>query len=144
MAETIVPQVLRLVRFPKRPSIRVGDKMVLYVLGFDRVFGIVEAFTNVRPGEGDNSWDKWFLDVREVMSLHTWTHPRSTCHRSPARDLRKSIREHSHIQLRDLVYRRAVELLLAGGAVEDKLYRASDHARAQRRAAPDPAVEPSR
>ena len=69
MAETIVPQVLRLVRFPKRPSIRVGDKIVLYVLGFDGVFGIVEVFTPVRPGDGDNPWDKWFLDVREVMSL---------------------------------------------------------------------------
>lgn len=40
------------------------------------------------------------------------------------RDLRRSIREHSHIQLRDSEYRRAVELLLGRGAVEDRFYRA--------------------
>ena len=56
MAETIVPQVLRLLRFPRRPSVAVGDKLVLYALGHDRVFAIVEAFSPVRPGEGDNPW----------------------------------------------------------------------------------------
>lgn len=65
MDETIVPHVLRLVRFPKRRSIRVGDKIALYVLKYDQVFGIVEAFLPVREPEGDNPWDKWFLDVRE-------------------------------------------------------------------------------
>lgn len=124
MAETIVPQVLRLVRFPRRPSIRVGDKLVLYVLGFDRVFGIVEAFSPVREGEGDNPWDKWFLDVREVMSLPYARSPSLDAISVAGRDLRKSIREHSHIQLRDLEYRRAVELLFEGGAIEDTLYRA--------------------
>ena len=38
--------------------------------------------------------------------------------------LRESIREHSHIRLRDLEYHEAARLLLAGGAVEDSLYRA--------------------
>jgi hypothetical protein len=69
MDESIVPQVLRLVRFPRRPSIRVGDKIVLYVLGFDRAFAIIEAFSPVRPGQGDNPWDKWFMDVREAMCV---------------------------------------------------------------------------
>ena len=124
MAETIVPQVLRLVRFPKRPSIRVGDKIVLYVLGFDGVFGIVEVFTPVRPGDGDNPWDKWFLDVREVMSLPYAESPSIDALSVAGRDLRRSIREHSHIQLRDSEYREAVELLLGRGAVGDRFYRA--------------------
>jgi hypothetical protein len=124
MAETIVPQVLRLVRFPRRPSIRVGDKIALYVLKKDRVFGIVEAFSPVREGEGDNPWDKWLLDVREVMSLSYADSPSLDAISVAGRDLRKSITQQSHLQLRDLEYRRAVELLLAGGAVEDNLYRA--------------------
>jgi hypothetical protein len=124
MAETIVPQVLRLLRFPRRPSIRVGDKIALYVLNQDRVFGIVEAFSPVREGEGDNPWDKWFLDVREVMSLPYADSPSLAGISVGGRQLRESIRQQSHIQLRDLEYRRAVELLLAAGAVEDRLYRA--------------------
>jgi hypothetical protein len=124
MAETIVPQVLRLVRFPRRPSIRVGDKLVLYVLGFDRLFGIVEAFAPVRPGEGDNPWDRWFLDVREVMSLPYAKSPSLDAISVGGREIRKSISQQSHIQLRELEYRRAVELLLDRGAVEDTLYRA--------------------
>ena len=119
MAETIVPQVLRLVRFPRRPSIRVGDKIALYVLKHDRVFGIVEAFSPVREGEGDNPWDKWFLDVREVMFLSYADSPSLVAISVAGRDLRRSISQQSHIQLRGLEYRRAVELLLADGAVED-------------------------
>jgi hypothetical protein len=124
MAETVVPQVLRLVRFQRRPSIRVGDKIALYVMGYDRVFGIVEAFSPIREGEGDNPWDKWFLDVREVMSLPYADSPRLDYISVSGRDLGASIRQQSHIQLREPEYRRAVELLLAAGAVEDGLYRA--------------------
>ena len=120
--------------------------MVLYVLGFDSVFGIVEAFTNVRPGEGDNSWDKWFLDVREVMSLPYVDSPSIDALSVAGRDLRKSIREHSHIQLRDLVYRRAVACCSAGGAVEDKLLSSVLTSSLERSGElpPEPAVEPSR
>jgi hypothetical protein len=124
MAETIVPQVLRLLRFPRRPSVAVGDKLVLYALGHDRAFAIVEAFLPVRLGEGDNPWDKWFLDVREVMSAPYADSPRLAELSVGGRQLRDSIREHSHITLRPSEYDAAVRLLREAGAVEDGLYRA--------------------
>jgi hypothetical protein len=124
MAETIVPQVLRLLRFPRRPSVAVGDKLVLYALGHDRAFAIVEAFLPVRPGEGDNPWDRWFLDVRAVMSVPYADSPRLAELSVGGRQLRDSIREHSHITLRPGEYDAAVRLLHEAGAVEDGLYRA--------------------
>jgi hypothetical protein len=124
MAETIVPQVLRLLRFPRRPSVSVGDKLVLYALGHDRAFAIVEAFSPIRPGEGDNPWDKWFLDVREVMSTSYAAAPRLSQLSVAGRSLGESIGRHSHIQLRADEYDRAVTLLREAGAAEDRLYRA--------------------
>jgi hypothetical protein len=124
MAETIVPQVLRLVRFPTRPTIQIGDKLVLYVLGYDKVFGIVEAFSPVREGEGDKPWDKWFLDVRRVMKISYADAPSLDAISVSDRDLRVATRQHSHIKLRDVEYQAAVDLLRARGAEEDSLYRA--------------------
>ena len=124
MDETIVPQVLRLLRFPRRPSVAVGDKLALYALGHDRVFGIVEAFSPVYEGVGDNPWDKWFLDVREVMSVPYADAPRLADVSVGGRRLADSIREHSHITLRPDEYDSVVELLGQAGAVEDRLYRA--------------------
>ena len=124
MAEMIVPQVLRLLRFPRRPSVSVGGKLVLYALGHDRVFAIVDAFSTIRPGEGDNPWDRWFLDVREVMSTSYAAAPRLAQLSVAGRDLSVSIRQQSHIQLRPSEYDQAVTLLRQAGASEDGLYRA--------------------
>lgn len=124
MAETIVPQVLRLLRFPRRPSVSVGDKIVLYALGHDRAFAIVEAFSPIRAGDGDNPWDRWFLDVREVMSTSYAAAPRLIELSVAGRNLAESIGRHSHIELRAHEYDRAVALLREAGAIEDRLYRA--------------------
>ena len=124
MAETIVPQVLRLLRFPRRPSVSVGDKLVLYALGHDRAFAIVEAFLPVRAGEGGNPWDKWFLDVRAVMSTSYAAAPRLSELSVAGRNLAESIGRHSHIELRADEYDRAVTLLREAGAEEDRFYRA--------------------
>ncbi len=123
MDETIVPQVLKLLRFPRRPSVSVGDKLVLYALGHDRAFAIVEAFSPIGKGEGDNPWDKWFLDVREVMSTSYADAPRLHQLSVAGRDLHTSIGRHSHVALRALEYDQAVALLRQAGAVEDSLYR---------------------
>ncbi len=64
------------------------------------------------------------MDVREVMSVTYAQSPSLESISVDGRDLRASIRQQSHIQLRELEYERAVELLLAAGAVEDGLYRA--------------------
>src|SRR3954451_11516230 len=123
MDEEIVPLVLRALRFPSRPSIRVGDKIVLYALGHDRVFGIVEAFTKVRQGEGDNPWDSWVMDVREIMSTDYTSAPTLAAISASGRELAVSIRQQSHIGLREEEYEAAVRLLRDAGAQEDRFYR---------------------
>jgi hypothetical protein len=123
MDEEIVPLVLRELRFPSRPSIRVGEKIVLYALGHDRVFGIVEAFTKVRQGEGDKPWDRWLMDVREVMSTDYASAPTLAAISTSGRELATSIRQQSHIGLREDEYEAAVRLLRAAGAREDRFYR---------------------
>src|SRR4051812_15731641 len=123
MGEKIVPFVLRELRFPSRPSIRVGEKIVLYALGHDRVFAVVEAFTKVRQGEGDKPWDKWVMDVREVMSTDYASAPTLAGISASGRDLATSIRQQSHIGLREGEYEAAVRLLRDAGAREDRFYR---------------------
>ena len=124
MDEAIVPQVLRRVRFTKRARIRVGDKLVLYALGHDRAFAIVEAFTPLQRGEGDKPWDRWFCDVRKVMHVPYARAPRLDDLAIPGgRDLRISIRQQGHLGLSDAEYDRAVESLRAAGADEDSFYR---------------------
>ena len=103
---------------------RVGDKLVLYALGHDRAFAIVEVFTPVRPGEGPNPWDRWKCAVREVMSISYADAPTLDDLNAPGgRDLRASIRQQAHLRLEDGEYERAVAALRAAGAREDSLYR---------------------
>jgi hypothetical protein len=119
-----VPRVLTELRFPRRPSIQVGDKIGLYALGHDRVFAIVEAFGRAKPGEGENPWDRWVMEVREVMSIAYADAPRlAEISVASDRDLSLSIRQQSHISLRDEEYERLVERLRNAGAREDGFYR---------------------
>jgi hypothetical protein len=124
MDESVVPQVLRRVRFTKRARVRVGDKLVLYALGHDRVFAIVEAFTPLEAGEGDLPWDRWSCEVRRVLVTTYDRAPRlADLNEAGGRDLRISIRQQGHLALSDAEYERAVDALIAAGAVPDSLYR---------------------
>ncbi len=123
MDESLVPRVLRELRFPKRPRLAVGDKMALYALGHDRVFAIVEIFGRPYPIEGPNKWDKWQVETRPVLAMGYEGAPTLSDVSVGGRDLRTSIRQQAHIGLTDDEYERAVMLLRQAGAVEDTFYR---------------------
>jgi hypothetical protein len=122
MDESLIPRVLRELRFPRRPRVAVGDKMALYALGHDRVFAIVEIFARPYEIEGPNNWDRWEVETRPVLSMGYHGAPR-LADLTVDRDLELSVRQQSHIGLTGDEYRRAVELLRAAGATEDGLYR---------------------
>ena len=121
MDESLVPRVLRELRYPKRPGVDAGDRLVLYALGHDRV----AALGSAHSGDGPNPWDRWVGDVRKVMATSCAEAPRLRDICVPGgRDLHESIRQHSHIRLSDEEYQRAVTALRSVGADEDPLYRA--------------------
>jgi hypothetical protein len=122
MDEGLVPRVLRELRFPKRPHFRVGDKVVLYALGHDRVFAIVEVFTRPHEIEGPNNWDEWQCETRPVIAMGYAGAPRLE-DIDASRKLGESIRRHSHIALRDDEYTNALDGLRAAGAEEEGFYR---------------------
>ena len=123
MDEALVPRVLRELRFPKRSRMAVGDKVALYALGHDRVFGIVEIFGRPYEIKGPNIWDRWQVETRPVLWMGYAAAPRLR-DITADRNLQVSIREHSHIRLTDDEYRLAVDALRAAGAKEDRFYRA--------------------
>jgi hypothetical protein len=123
MDESLIPRVLRELRFPKRPRISVGDKMALYALGHDCVFAIVEIFGRPYPIEGPNNWDKWQVETRPVLSMGYAGAPTLAEISVGQRDLRTSIRQQTHIGLSDSEYEQLVVLLRAAGAAEDSFYR---------------------
>jgi hypothetical protein len=124
MDESVVPLVLRRIGFPRKPSVQVGDKIVLYALGHDRAFAIVEVFSPVTSGDGPHPWDRWRCDVRPVLWTDYASAPSLDDLIVPdGRDLRASIRQQSHVRLRDAEYRLAVAALEDAGAERDGLYR---------------------
>ncbi len=124
MDEEHVPSVLREIGFPRKPSVRVGDKVVLYALGHDRVFAIVQIYAPPFSGDGSEAWHAWRCEVREAMSTSYADAPSLDALCVPgARNLRASMRQHSHIKLTPGEYEQAVAALRQAGAREDSLYR---------------------
>jgi hypothetical protein len=124
MDESAVPLVLRDIGFPRRPSLKVGDKVVLYAIGHDCVFAIVEVFSPVRAGTGPHPWDSWRCEVRPVCWTTYSNAPGLASLTAPGgRDLFVSIRQQSHLKLTDGEYLRAVRGLEAAGAEMDGFYR---------------------
>ena len=124
MDESVVPLVLKNLGFPRKPSVQVGDKVVLYALGHDRVFAIVEVFAPVKSGDGPHPWDRWRCEVRPVMWTGYADAPNlDALIASGGRDLRASIRQQSHVKLRDSEYEPAVAALEHAGAERDGFYR---------------------
>jgi hypothetical protein len=95
------PQELSYVHFPAkgRPGVRPGDYLVYYASGTERIVGIVEVFTPPTKDSGEKRWP-WRCAVRPRLIIRR-------IHRSPAldvmsgpeRDLRKSVRQQSHIEI---------------------------------------------
>lgn len=101
--------------FPRRPSIRAGDRLVLYAAGSPAAFGagrfyaVVEVLADPRPGPVQ----RWPWEVPTAIII---AGPR--LERCPTLDeigvKSTSVRRHSHIRLSDEQGHRAEELLSAG------------------------------
>ncbi|HUH14796.1 MAG TPA: hypothetical protein VML35_02815 [Gaiellaceae bacterium] len=122
MDESAIQRVLGHVRFPRRPSVRVGDKLVLYAVGYDHVFAIVEVFRPVERGEGVAPYDRWICEVRPILWMGYAGAPRLSA-LTAGRPLRASVRQHSHIKLTSREYEQAVDALRTAGATADAFYR---------------------
>jgi hypothetical protein len=122
MDETLVPRVLRELRYPSRPRTSIDDRIALYALGADRVFAIVAVFGHPYEIAGPNHWDEWQVETRPALWMGYEGAPRLG-DLIVARDLHQSIRQHTHIKLRPEEYQRAVDALRVAGAEEDSLYR---------------------
>jgi hypothetical protein len=124
------PEDLRNIGFPRNPSVRVGDPLVYYASGYGKVVGLVEVFM---PPSLDNREAPWsyrcdvrpriaIADIERGVELDELNVPGE-------RDLRKSIRQQSHIRLSAEEYDRAFAALRAGlrpdsgGFIDPRLLR---------------------
>jgi hypothetical protein len=119
-----------LAMFAKRPSVRAGDRMVVYAAGSaseygeGRFIGVDEVLSDEPEPSGHERW-RWQMRTRPVL----WIEDMS---RAPAlRDIGvspKSLRQHSHILLTEAQGLKAVELLRqANGHLEDTRPRKPTH-----------------
>jgi hypothetical protein len=99
--------------FPVDPSVKPGDRLVLYASGKGLIFGVVEV--NLQP-ELDNREAPWSYRVRVRPRLVI-----DDLARAPAidvvsagtRNIRRSVRQQSHIRLETAEYEAAVPALEA-------------------------------
>jgi hypothetical protein len=87
--------------FPRRPSIRGGDRLIVYaagsgaVYGEGRIFAVQEVVSDVPEPSGHPRW-KWQLVVREVVSVPRLSHAPTLWQIGVAA---RSLSQHSHISL---------------------------------------------
>jgi hypothetical protein len=99
--------------FPVDPSVRPGDRLVLYASGYGLFFGVVEV--NLAP-QLDNRAKPWSYRVRVRARLvidELGRAPDLDEASAGKRDLRKSVRQQSHIRLTPEEYDAAVGALEA-------------------------------
>lgn len=97
--------------FPVDPNVRPGDRLVLYASGFGQIFGVVEV--NLPPSL-DNRAEPWSyrVPVRARIVIDDLERaPRLETLNAGSRDVRRSIRQQSHIRLAAEEYDAAVEAL---------------------------------
>ena len=97
--------------FPVDPNVRPGDRLVLYASGFGQIFGVVEV--NLPPSL-DNQAKPWSyrVPVRARIVIDDLERaPRLETLNAGSRDVRRSIRQQSHIRLAAEEYEAAVEAL---------------------------------
>jgi hypothetical protein len=109
------PQELHEVHFPDKgkPSVRVGNYLVYYASGQERILGIAEVFMPPTKDSGEERWP-WRCEVRPRIIINR-------IHRSPSLDLmsgtdrnfRESVRQQSHIHITEEQYERALNALEA-------------------------------
>ena len=97
--------------FPVDPNVRPGDRLVLYASGFGQIFGVVEV--NLPPSL-DSRAEPWGyrVPVRARIVIDDLERaPRLETLNAGSRDVRRSIRQQSHIRLAAEEYDTAVEAL---------------------------------
>ena len=99
----------------RNSSMKKGDGIVYYAAGFGLLFaaGTVTSHPYFAPEDGEEDWP-WRVDVSldEESSLRFIHHGVSLDEASvDGRDLRRSIRQKSHIRLSENEYRSAIEAL---------------------------------
>jgi len=97
--------------FPVDPSVRPGDRLVLYASGYGQIFGVVEV--NLPPSL-DIQAEPWSyrVPVRARIVIDDLERaPQLEALNAGSRDVRRSIRQQSHIRLAAEEYDAAVEAL---------------------------------
>ena len=97
--------------FPVDPNVRPGDRLVLYASGFGQIFGVVEV--NLPPSL-DMEAEPWSYSVpvrARIVIDDLERAPLLEALNAGSRDVRRSIRQQSHIRLAAEEYDAAVEAL---------------------------------
>ena len=102
--------VIRDIGFPVEPAVSVGDRLVLYASGHAKFFGVVEVFM---PPYLDNRAAPWSYrcEVRARLVLDDLARAPALDELRVGRDVRKSVRQQSHIRLSAAEYDAAVDSL---------------------------------
>ena len=102
--------VIRDIGFPVEPSVSVGDRLVLYASGYGKFFGVVEVHL---PPYLDNRAAPWShrCEVRARLVIDELARAPRLEELNVEKDVRKSIRQQSHVRLSDASYGAAVEAL---------------------------------
>jgi hypothetical protein len=107
---TKIDYITRDIGFPVDPSVKTGDRLVLYATGYGKFFGVVEVHL---PPYLDNREAPWSyrVEFRARSILDELQRAPDLDELSVKRNLRKSIKQQSHIQLSPAEYEVAVEAL---------------------------------
>lgn len=103
---------MRFVGFPNRgrPSISGLDYLVYHAAGYFQIYGIVEVFMPPTRDGDEKRWP-WRCEVRPRLMLDSLERAPSTDVLSPEADIRKSVRQQSHIRLTETTYEAALTAL---------------------------------
>ena len=107
----------RAATFSRRPSVKAGDGIVYYATGWGLVFAAGEVTSYPYLSKADAPTEEgypWWVNVRLDWSRR-FIHDGVPLDRLnvEGRDLRRSIRQHGHIRLREKEYEAAVNALNA-------------------------------
>jgi hypothetical protein len=101
---------LRAVTFATKPSLRTGDRVVLYATGKGLVFAAGDVISIPYEEDGDSRWG-WRVRVSLTHGT-TYIHDGVPLERiEEERILRNTIKRRSHIRLTDGEFEKALELL---------------------------------
>ncbi|MGE5690532.1 MAG: class I SAM-dependent DNA methyltransferase [Pseudomonadota bacterium] len=116
------PEELRAHASTRRPSIRAGDRAVLYAAGWQVVFGVADVVTDPEEDPARTRW-RWHVEIRPELALHDL---REAPPVQAAGVLTSSLGRHSYIRLAPEQFaagRRAVAAAIVAAAYDDAVDR---------------------